>query len=70
MFAELRARISREEFQADVSMDSVKIWTESSISFGVFNLVLRFIFEFIISKILAQFVDLFIRHALFGLEEG
>jgi len=59
-----------EEFQAAVCMDSVKFWTESSISFGVFNLVLRFIFEINISRNLIQFVALFERGALFGLEEG
>jgi len=42
-----------EEFQAAVCMDSVKFWTEFSISFGVFNLVLKFIFEINISRNLA-----------------
>jgi len=59
-----------EEFQAAVCMDSLKFWTKSSISFGVFSLVLRFIFEIIISRNLDQFVVLFVRHALLGLEEG
>jgi len=59
-----------EEFQAADCMDSVKFWTAYSILFGVFKLVLRFIFEIIVSRNLAQFVELLVRHALFGLEEG
>lgn len=42
----------------------------TSISFGVFRLVFRFIFESIISQNLDQFVKLFLRHALLRLEEG
>jgi len=59
-----------EEFQAADCMDLVKFWTASSILFGVFKLVLRFIFELIVSRNSAQFVERLVRHALFGLEEG
>jgi len=50
-------------------MNSVKFWTASSISLGDFKLVFRFIFVSIISRNLAQLVELIVRNALLGLGE-
>lgn len=48
----------------------MKLYTASSIAFGIFRLVFRFIFESIISQNLDQFVKLFLRHTLRILEQG